>query len=73
MSKVIALSTRITGQHYRVRKDRSAWAVQLVTPAGDKPLVTTIAWHTAKDGAEAHARECSARTQRPYKPGRPSA
>jgi hypothetical protein len=68
MSNVITLPTRATS-FYTVRKNRGAWAVQLVTPAPGKPLRTSIAWHDDRAMALVHGREVAARTMRPFRPG----
>ena len=70
MGEVIKLSTRADGQHYTVRKNKGAWAVQLVTPSPGRALRTCIAWHGDRDQAIMHGREVAARMHRPFKLGR---
>ena len=71
MSNVVAFASRIVGQHFRVRRD-GGWAVQLVTPKDGQPLATTIAWHSCRDMATVHARDCALRVGVPFKEGRAS-
>jgi hypothetical protein len=57
---------------YTVRKVGRWWAVQIVTPAGMKPLRTTIATCADREEAIAYGQKRAAEMKRPFQTGGPA-
>lgn len=69
MSNVTKLPTAPTS-YYTVRKSKNIFTVQLVTPAGDRDLRTSLARFNNRQEAIAYAEQVSKQRQRPLNIGR---